>query len=118
MLMNASTLLEELTADFREALQPPTGKADRGFVPPEIVQLIAEKVLVSILASIVLKVGSAAWDWWKRQGTDLDEIKGRPTIDLAAQSQPILGEMKSHLVTELDNASVRELNLPDRAELI
>src|ERR1700693_151341 len=110
-------LMEQLDSDFQKTLQPPHGKSDRVFVPPEIIKLIVEKVVVSIIGGLSMQAGGAVSNWWKNRGKDLNDVKGRPTPELAAQSRALLDEAETQIREELAKTSPQQLKAPDRAEL-
>lgn len=115
--MDGRLLVEQLDSDFQKALQPPPGKSDRFLVPPEVLRLIIEKVVVSVIGGLIMKAGGAAWAWWKNRGKEVEQVKGRPTPQLASQSQALLAEAETELCQALNKLSASQLKPPDRAEL-
>jgi hypothetical protein len=116
--MEGNALFEELENDLRKTLMPPAGKSDRGFIPPEILKAIIEKVVVTIVAGLLAKAGAAIGDWWKGRKQQLDGIQGRPTAELAAEAAPILEGTKAQLAAELSKLPQRQLPPPDRGQLV
>jgi hypothetical protein len=116
--MDGNLLFEEVSSDCRQALQPPAGKSDRGFIPPEVIRMIIEKVAVNIIGALLGMAYAKSLAWWNDRKKSLaEEVKGAPTPELAAKSQPLLDDTKTRLVEELAKVPPKDLAATDRPQL-